>query len=194
VLLVFYDAYDRGSLEWFAGLVEQQKPRRLVFVIHPPVVPYNARSTWHVFSQERQAAERQRLLELLGRFRAIVLSGHLHKYSFLVRRTETGRFVQLGLSSVAASEHAEPRALIEGADGYGPGLVTLEPRHSPETEERRRAVLQDERRWIEHFEYADTWGHALVALTAGEARVDVFRGLGRTPWKHLDLTKWLSES
>src|SRR5687767_13993370 len=47
-LVVFYDAYDRRSLEWFAELMEIQKPQRLLFVIHPPVVPYNARSTWHV--------------------------------------------------------------------------------------------------------------------------------------------------
>src|SRR6185312_10262763 len=80
VLLVFYDAYDRGSLDWFSELMAERKPRRLLFVIHPPVVPYNARSTWHIYSSPKQQSERERLLDLLGRHRAIVLCGHLHKY------------------------------------------------------------------------------------------------------------------
>ena len=45
VLLVFYDAYNRDSLEWFKQLLQKQKPKRLLFVIHPLVLPYNARST-----------------------------------------------------------------------------------------------------------------------------------------------------
>jgi len=134
VLLVFYDAYNRDSLEWFNQLLQKQKPKRLLFVIHPPVVPYNASSTWHIYSQPKQERERQLLLELLGAERAIVLSGHLHKFSFLVRRTEKGRFVQLGLSSVASNADALPRDLIEDVKGYGPDLVKLEPHHSPDTE------------------------------------------------------------
>jgi hypothetical protein len=188
VLVVFYDAYDRGSLDWFAELMAKEKPRRLVFVIHPPVVPYNARSTWHVYSHPNQARQRQRLLTLLGEARAVVLSGHLHKYSFLVRRTETGRFAQLAISSVAASTDGKPRDQIEGVQGYTPDLVKLEPRHSPDTEGRRRQVLEDERRFIEHYEYADTWGHALVKVRGGEVRAEVSRGLERQVWKSIDLS------
>jgi hypothetical protein len=152
-------------------------------------VPYNARSTWHVYSQPGRERDRERLLTLLGRARAVVLSGHLHKFSFLVRRTEAGRFVQLALSSVAASADGAPRDRIEGLDGYGRDLVKLEPRHSPETVERRRQMLEDERRFIEHFEYADTWGHALVRVRGDAVRAEVFRGLEREAWKGLDLTR-----
>lgn len=91
-LVVFYDAYDPASLDWFEGLVAERKPERLLFVIHPPVVPYNARSDWHVYSHPRQEEKRRRLLNLLASAQAVVLCGHLHKYSFLVRRTEKGRF------------------------------------------------------------------------------------------------------
>jgi hypothetical protein len=187
VLLVFYDAYDHGSLDWFAGLMETQRPRRLIFVIHPPVVPYNARSTWHVYSSPGKERERERLLGLLGRAGAVVLSGHLHKYSFLVRRTEQGRFVQLAISSVADTPDARPRDLIEDVQGYGPDLVKLEPRHSPDTGDRRRKVLEAERPFIEHFEYANTWGHALLSVRGDRIRASVFRGLDRTAWKDLDL-------
>lgn len=188
VLLVFYDAYDRGSLDWFAALLRDRRPGRLLFVIHPPVVPYNARSTWHVYARPAQEGQRRRLLELLGGARAVVLCGHLHKYSFLVRRTEAGPFTQLALSSVASTEDARPRDQFEGVRHYGPDLVNLEPRHSPDTADERRRVLEAERPHVEQFEYADTWGHALVRVRRDQVRADVYRGLSREPWKSLDLT------
>ena len=188
-LVVFYDAYDRGSLDWFAGLMKEHKPRRLVFVIHPPVVPYNARSNWHVYSRPNQQAQREKLLDLLGRARAVVLSGHLHKYSFLVRRTENGgRFSQLAISSVAASPDGKPRDQLEGLDRYTPDLVNLEPKHAPDTVADRRRLLEAEKPFIEHFEYADTWGHAVLRVAGDQVRADVCRGLDRQPWKALDLT------
>ena len=190
-LLVFFDAYDKDSLDWFAGLMAERKPRRLLFVIHPPVVPYNARSTWHVYSSPRQEAQRRRLLDLLGAARAVVLCGHLHKYSFLVRRTATGRFAQLALSSVASSADAAPRDLIEGVEKYGPDLVRLEPKHAPDTVDQRRRALEEERPFIERFEYADTWGHALVTVRGDQVHASVYRGLGRDAWKSLDLTDGL---
>ncbi len=187
-LVVFYDAYDRGSLDWFDGLMKDRKPRRLLFVIHPPVVPYNARSNWHVYSHPRQQKQRDRLLDLLGRARAVVLSGHLHKYSFLVRRTDGGRFAQLAVSSVAASPDGKPRDQLEGVDRYTPDLVNLEPKHAPDTVEDRRRLLAAEKPFIEHFEYADTWGHAVVRVTGDQMRAEVCRGLDRRAWKTLDLT------
>lgn len=188
-LFAFYDAYDRRSLDWFAKLLEESKPRRLIVAIHPPVVPYNARSSWHVYSSPKQQTERQRLLELLGRHRAIVLCGHLHKYSFLVRRTEHGRFSQLALSSVASTADGRPRDVLEGVLHYNADLVDLEPRHSPDTLAQRRANLAAEQPFIEHFEYADTWGHAVVHLGAKDAAAEVYRGFEEQSSKKLDLTR-----
>jgi calcineurin-like phosphoesterase family protein len=188
VLLVFYDAYDPKSLDWFARLVAERHPERLIFLIHPPVVPYNARSTWHIYSKPSQAAHRERLLELLGRHRAIVLCGHLHKYCYLRRRTEQGSFVQLAISSVATDAEGKPRDELSGLTEYGPDLVRLEPNHSPETVETRRTLLAAEKPFIEHFDYADTWGHALLRVTGAHVRADIYRGLSTASWKTLELT------
>jgi hypothetical protein len=190
-LIVFYDAYDPASLDWFDRVLAERKPERLLFVIHPPVVPYNARADWHVYSHPRQAEKRRHLLELLGSARAVVLSGHLHKYSFVVRRTETGRFAQLGLSSVATDPEATPHDLLEGVERYGTGLLDLEPDFSPETAQRRREALEAERPFVERFEYARTWGHALVRVRGREMSAEVYRGLSREPWKQIDLTATL---
>jgi hypothetical protein len=90
--------------------------------------------------------------------------------------------------SVASTEDAKPRDLIEGVTGYGPDLVKLEPKHSPATEDQRRKVLEAERPFIEQFEYADTWGHALVRVRGAQVQAAVFRGVERKAWKDLALT------
>jgi hypothetical protein len=190
-LVVFFDAYDKSSLAWFVKTMEQRTPQRLVVLIHPPVVPYNARSDWHIFAKPHQQAERTQFLNLLGKHRAIVLCGHLHKYSFLRRRTEQDSFVQLAISSVATDVAAQAKHSLEGVEHYGPDLVQLEPNHSPATLDARRALLAAERLFIEHFEYADTWGHALLKVAGSRIAADVYRGLSETPWKSLDLSAHL---
>jgi hypothetical protein len=184
-LMVFFDAYHPDSLEWLEGVMARQKPDRLLFVIHPPVVPYNARSTWHVFSHAKQRDKRERLLNLLGDSHAIVLCGHLHKYCHLVRRTERGRFTQLAISSVALADN-KPRDVREGVMAYGPDLVELEPKHSPDTLVARRQQLADEQPFIEHFDYANAWGHAMLTIAGRDVNAEIYRGLN-TPWKSLTL-------
>ena len=186
-LIVFFDAYAKGSLAWFERLMAERSPRRLIFVIHPPVVPYNARCDWHIFA--RQPAERERLLQLLGKHRAVVLCGHLHKYNCLVRRTETGKFAQLAISSVATDPEAVAKDERRGLEAYGPDLVTLEPKHSPETEAARRRLLEAERPFIERFEYADTWGHALLRINRDSIQAEVCRGLAKESWRSWNLSE-----
>jgi 3',5'-cyclic AMP phosphodiesterase CpdA len=190
-LLVFYDAYDRASLDWFAKTLDEARPERLIVAIHPPVVPYNARSTWHIYSSAKQAQQRTRFLNQLGRHKALVLCGHLHKYNLLVRRTEEGKFIQLAISSVAASADGKPKDERSGVDDYRADLVDLEPRHAPETIAARRELLAAERSFIEHFEYADTWGHGVVHFREGRFAADIYRGLAPDPWKRLDLANLL---
>jgi hypothetical protein len=191
-LLVFYDAYDSGSFDWLTRVLDESKPRRLVLAIHPPVVPYNARSTWHVYSSPKQQAQRQRLLDLLGRHRALVLSGHLHKYSLLVRRTGEGRFVQLGLSSVASTADGQPRNVLDGVKEYRPDLVDLEPKHAPDTVNLRRASLAAEQPLIDHFEYAEAWGRATLHLQGDQTRIEVFHGFSDQPSRRIHVDDLLA--
>lgn len=191
-LVAFYDAYDKNSLDWFEKTLAESNPQRLVVAIHPPVVPYNARSNWHIYSSPKQTAQRARLLELLGRHRAIVLCGHLHKYSLLVRHTDHGPFAQLAISSVAASSDGQPKDIRSGLANYTPDLVDLEPKHAPETIAARRDLLAAERPFIEQFDYADTWGHAVVRVTSAKITADIFRGFDPNPWKTVDFAALLS--
>jgi len=193
-MFAFLDAYDRDALGWLEHTLEARTARHVFVLLHPPIVPFGARSTWHLYARAADTTRRKRLLDLLGKHRAIVLSAHLHKYSVVVRRTGTGRFLQLALSSVLPSADVRPKDEVEGVDRYGPDLVNLEPRFSPETEDARREALRAEASFITHFEYADAPGYALVTVREERVRADIHVGLDRPPWKTLDLTALLSGS
>jgi hypothetical protein len=193
-LFAFLDAYDRGALDWLERTLAARTARHLFVLLHPPVVPFGARSTWHLYARAADAPLRKRLLDLLGAHRAIVLCAHLHKFGVVVRETGSGRFLQLALCSVLPRADIRARDEVEGVDRFGPDLVKLEPRFSPETEAVRREVLRAEAPFIKHYEYADAPGFALVTVSGEGVRADVHVGLERAPWKRLDLTALLSGS
>lgn len=184
-LFCFFDAYDKSSLEWLEAVLAKRVERHCFVVIHPPVVPYGARATWHIFSAERDQARRERLLTLLGQHQALVLGGHIHRYNTLVRQTPGGgRFAQFALSSVVNSADVTPQT--ERAD-YTPDQVRVEPRHSPATEAQRRAIYAAEAPAVRSFAYADLPGHAVVTVAADSVRVVMHGGVGKVVYRSTDL-------
>jgi hypothetical protein len=191
-LFIFLDAYDPDHLPWLERALAAREARHVFVLLHPPVVPFGARSLWHIDANPADAPRRNRLLNLLGAHRAIVLCGHLHRYGIVVRETEGGRFLQLALCSVIPKPDARVRDLVEGVDRYGPGLVELEPKFSPDTVARRREALRAEAPFIKHFEHADAPGYALITVADREIRADIYLGLGRRLWRSLDLKALLA--
>jgi len=186
-MFAVFDAYTRASLDWLEKTLEARTARHLFVLIHPPVVPYNARSMWHVYSHANLQAQRERLLALLGRHRAIVLTGHLHKYGLVARKTKEGRFAQLAVSSIIPSADGPLRHVLAGAAEYGPDLVRMEPNFDPQGEAVRRESLRAEAPSIDHYDYADTAGYAVVRVEGGEVRADIYTGIGRRLWKTVDM-------
>lgn len=180
-LFVFFDSY-KPDLDWLGKILERHPARHFFFVIHQPVVPYNARSKWHIFARSEDRTRRERLLSLLGRYHAIVLSGHLHNYSILRRRTADGCFFQLGLSSVihTRGSHGE---LLTGPDAYGPELVNRESSFDPATKQERRETLENEKPFIDYFELADAAGYSLVTVEDNSVCIDVHLGSDPMPWR-----------
>ncbi len=192
-LFCFFDAYDRESLPWLEAVLARRTARHCFVVLHPPVVPYGARATWHVFSSERDKAQRERLLELLGKHNAFVLSGHIHKYNLLVRVTRGGgKFLQLGVSSVINEPAPRPQHLLSGVKDYNGDQVTVEPNFSPATEEQRRAVYQAEALLVKQFQYADLPGYAVVQVNGPRVTAIVYSGVGRQAWRTLALSDLLA--
>ena len=191
-LFVFFDAY-KPDLDWLAKTLEakENQAKRVFFVIHPPVVPYNARADWHIFPRENKRPQRERLLSLLGKYGAMVLSGHLHKYSLLTRKTADHAITQLAVCSVLRSEKETPKGVLEGVGKYGPDLVDLEPKHAPDTVQQRRELLKAETPFIDRFEYADTAGYSIVKVYADRVDVDLYAGVGQGTWRAREIAQTL---
>jgi 3',5'-cyclic AMP phosphodiesterase CpdA len=188
----FFDAYDRESLDWFEAA--RRSAEHFFAVIHPPVVPYGARATWHVFSAAKDQSKREKLLEILGRERAIVLGGHIHRFNTLARETPRGRFAQLAVSSVIDSATPTPKTVLSGLPEYTADQVRVEPKFSPDTEAARRAVYDAERPFVKAFDYADLPGYALVTVEGPRVTAKIFGGLSRTPWRTVSLTDLLKRA
>lgn len=185
-LFVFFDAY-KPDMDWLESTLLDEPARYTFFVVHPPIVPYNARANWHLFSKPREQQDRERLLKLLGERNAIVLGGHLHKYSILQRQCEHGSFTQLAVNSVIRGEKSSPRQLLESGDDYGSGLLELNPDFSPNTLEDRRQWLEHEAPYVSSFEYANTFGYAVIRVAQDQIAVDMFNGLDRELWRSRSL-------
>ncbi len=183
-----FDAYDAArSLEWLEAVAARRTADHLFVAVHPPVVPYGARATWHVFAAERDRARREKLLALLGDQQAIVLGGHIHRFNFLERRAGRGRFRQLALSSVLNSPAPAPKEVLAGPAAYTPDQVDVEPRFSPANVAERRAVYTAERPFVDAFDYADLPGYAVIVVDGPRVRADLYRGATRERWKSVAL-------
>ncbi len=182
-LFIFFDAY-KPDMDWLKSRSAQaQQARHVFFVIHPPVVPYNARANWHVFSRDSQKQQREELTKWLGEHNASVLSGHLHRYSNLMRTDTNGSFNQLAVCSVVRNESESPKIMRSGVKDYNSRLLDLEPNFSPKSKEERAAWISTEAPHIKAFDYARIPGYAMLWIYADRVEADVYLGTDEQVWK-----------
>ena len=191
-LFVFFDAYHNNNLDWLEETLSENKHRYVFVVMHPPAVPYNARSTWHLFSRAKEKDVRERFLNILGANKVILLTAHLHKYVVLARRTSRGTFVQLSMNSVISSPKILVKNHLEGVKNYGGRLVELEPEFQPDTKEQRQKMLEDEKPYITYFEYANFPGYAVINVSDTGINADIYTGDSGKLWKSVPLGLVLS--
>jgi hypothetical protein len=186
---VFFDAYEAAaSLDWFEAVAAKRSAEHFFVVVHPPVVPYGARSTWHIFSAEKEKARREKFLALLGDQHALVLGGHIHRYNTLTRDAGRGRFAQFALSSIISAPDVTPKTELSGLKDYNGDQIRVEPNFSPDTEAARRAIYEAERPFVKTFEYADLPGYAVVTVDGTKVNVKMYSGVSRKVWRSFDFT------
>lgn len=186
-LFVFFDAYHNNNIDWLEKTLGTNKHRHAIVVMHPPAVPYNARSTWHLFSRDKEKDVRERFLDILGKYNVVLLTGHLHKYSVVVRKTSTGVFTQFSINSVLDSPNISIRDYLIGVENYGAALLELEPEFQPETKRQRQKILDEEKSYITHFEFANFPGYAVINVSANGISADIYKGDSGKVWKNVHL-------
>jgi hypothetical protein len=186
---VFFDAYEAAaSLDWFEAVAAKRTAEHFFAVVHPPVVPYGARATWHIFSNDKERARREKFLTLLGAQHALVIGGHIHKYNTITREAGKGRFAQLALSSIISGADVKPKTELSGLADYNGDQIKVEPQFSPDTEAARRAVYEAERPFVKAFEYADLPGYAVATVDGAKVTVKMYSGFSKQVWRTVDLT------
>jgi hypothetical protein len=191
---ILFDCFnEQESLAWLKEVIKEHKQDEvLFFCTHIPVVPYDARSNWHIYVHPDRQQQREELLNLLAEHKAIVLSGHLHKTSILTRSTPSGNFVQVGIGSVIPSLNSPVKNHLKGLDAYGTDLVKLEPNFSPSTLQARVEILEKEKSYIRYYEYADFCGYASVNVDKRrEVNLSIFANADKQPWTRANLTQLL---
>ena len=186
-LFVFFDAYHNNDLDWLQKTLSRNRHRHAFVVMHPPAVPYNARSTWHLFSRAKEKDVRERFLNILGANKVVLLTAHLHKYVVLARKTSRGTFVQFSMNSVISSPEIFVKDHLKGLSNYGPALVDLEPEFQPATKKQRQKMLEGEKPHITYFEYADFPGYAVINVSEKGIDIDIYTGDSDTIWKNVPL-------
>jgi hypothetical protein len=187
-LFVFFDAYHNNDLVWLDQTLSGNRHRHAFVIMHPPAVPYTARSTWHLFWREKERDRREEFLNILGEHNVILLTAHLHKYGVVTRKTLKGAFLQFSMNSVIDSPAESVRNHLEGVENYGGSLVDLEPEFQPETVAERRTLLEREKPYVGYFEYADFPGFAVIHVSDAGVRAEVHLGDSERIWKAVTLS------
>lgn len=191
VLLVSYDPWDRENhgLDALERNLASSDVRYKFVLVHEPVIPVNERC-WHLLRNDNDL--RERLLRIIAREKAVVLSAHLHLYSVVRRDTPDGPVVQIGVNSVVRdSTMLVPRRVITQ---YGPSLALDVPEWQPQTLDQRCAWLAAEAPHVRYFKQADLPGYGLLRINRADntLRFEYYAAFGDEPYDVIELDKVLA--
>jgi len=157
-------------------------------MIHEPVIPVTERC-WHYLRNEPD--KREELLKVIATNKAIVLCGHLHRYSIVRRNTPYGPIVQAMIISVVKDRNYQgPLNLITT---YGPSLAEDRPDWQPETLNYRKEMLKEEAKYVTYYKQSDIPGYAIININEQEKSIILkyFAAFGEKPIDVVNLTELL---
>lgn len=181
-----------GFIDFLEAELEASTARYKFVAIHEPVIPISS-LCWHcLMRMEDFEPPRQRLLEVLARNQAIVLCGHIHRYSVLRRMTACGPIVQVMISSIVSE--VDKKQPTDRIMEYGPETLRQGRNWRPETLGERQALLTEEGKHITDFFSYDLQGYAMLTLGSGEEdkiELSYYGGLNKEPYETVDLAALL---
>jgi len=158
--------------------------------IHEPVIPVTERC-WHTLRND--SVRREKLLEVIARNKAVVLCGHLHRYSVVRRDTPYGPVVQvMAISVVKDRNYQKPTTVITT---YGPSLAENVPDWQPETLEVRKDILAEEAKYVTYYKQTDLPGYAVITIDEKNEniRLEYYAAFSKKPYDRIDLTELMKQ-
>jgi len=190
VQITCLDPWDKNTdmVSFLEKELSASKSKFKFIAIHEPVIPVTDRC-WHTLKKNPE--QREKLLEVIARHKAIVLTAHLHRYSVVCRKTPFGPIVQVMVNSVIKDRNqlTPPHVITE----YGPSLAENIPDWQPETLEARKAILSEEAKYVTYFKQTDLPGYAIIKTDAkkGTIELEYYAAFGIKPYDSIDLTRLL---
>lgn len=187
VQITCLDPWDKNidMVSFLEKELSKSKAKFKFVAIHEPVIPVTERC-WHTMKNNPE--QRENLLEVIARYKAIVLTAHLHRYSVVSRKTPFGPVVQVMVISVIKDRnYLVPTNVITK---YGPSLAANMPDWQPETLEARKAILANEAKYVSFFKQTDLPGYALIKTDSktGTVKLEYYAAFGKEPYDSIDLT------
>jgi UDP-2,3-diacylglucosamine pyrophosphatase LpxH len=190
VQITCLDPWDKNTdmVSFLENELSTSKAKFKFVAIHEPVIPVTERC-WHTLRKDPE--QREKLLEVIARHKAIVLTAHLHRYSVVSRNTPFGPIVQVMVNSVIKDRNylTPSRVITE----YGPSLAENIPDWQPETLEVRKAFLAEEAKYVSFFKQTDLPGYAIIKTDGNKGTVELeyYAAFADRPYDTIDLTKLL---
>lgn len=190
VQITCIDPWDRETdmVAFLDGELSKSDAKFKFVAIHEPVIPVTERC-WHTLRKNQE--QREKLLEVIAKNRAIVLCAHLHRYSVIRRNTEYGPIVQvMAVSVVKDRDYRKPAKVITA---YGPSLAENVPDWQPETLDARKAMLAEEANYVTYYKQTDLPGYAIIKTDdkKGSISLEYYAAFGNKPYDIIDLSKLL---
>jgi UDP-2,3-diacylglucosamine pyrophosphatase LpxH len=191
VQITCLDPWDKNAnvVTFLEKELSASKAKFNFVAIHEPVIPVTERC-WNTLRQNPE--QRAKLLEVIAKHKAIVLCGHLHRYSVVSRNTPFGPIVQVMVNSVLKDRNNQnpSRVITE----YGSSLVDNVPGWQPATMEARKAVLAEEAKYVTFYKQTDLPGYAIIKVDSkkGTVQLEYYAAFGKKPYDKIDLTKLLN--
>ena len=190
VQITCIDPWDRNNdmVKFLEKELSSSDARFKFVAIHEPVIPVTERC-WHTL--RRDPDQREKLLEVIARNKAIVLCAHLHRYSVVRRNTSYGPIVQImAISVVNDRDYLKPGKLITE---YGPSLAENVPDWEPNTLEARKAILAEEAKYVTYYKQTDLPGYAVIKIDEkkGTIKLEYYAAFGEKAYDIVNLTRLL---
>jgi hypothetical protein len=188
VQITCVDPWDKSIdiVEFLDKELSGSKASVKIVAIHEPVIPVTERC-WHVLRNEPE--KRQKLLNVIAKNHAIVLCGHLHKYSVVKRNTDSGPIVQImAISVVSDRNYLVPRSVITQ---YGPSLVDDVPNWEPATANQRKAWLSEESKYVTFYKQTDLPGYGIFRIDASGKSIilEYYAAFGSKPYDIINISE-----
>jgi len=183
-LFVAFDPWDKREdlLAVLEKNLSSSDAKFKFLLVHEPIIPINERC-WHLYRNEPE--KRAKLLEIIARNKAIVLTAHLHLYAIVKRETPFGPVIQLSFNSVVRDLDRTSAGKIYTK--YGWNLATDRPEWQPETIVQRIQWLNEESRYVSFFKQQELPGYGLLSTNPenGEIFLEYYSAINKTPYERI---------